>query len=198
MSRSSPNAALRFAARGGEGIGQPCGVADDVHPLAAAARRGLDEERVADPCRRLHQGLVRLVRAVVPRQHRNAKPFGQDPRRGLVAHRADRSRWRTDPTHPGGHHGFRELSVLGEESEARMDGVGPSGASGLDHGGDIEEVDGVRTLGRGRDGADPEALAGSPDADLDLAAIGDEQRADVGPESTAPRARACCRRRRAS
>src|SRR3954451_9857707 len=45
---------------------------EDVHALAATAGAGLDEHRKPDPARLAQQLRVRLVRAVVSRQCRNA------------------------------------------------------------------------------------------------------------------------------
>ena len=71
-----------------------------------------------------------------------------------------------------------EVRVLGEEPEARVDGIGAGRPSGVDDGGDVQEVDRVGALGGGRDRADAEPLARAPDPDDDLASIRDEQGAD--------------------
>ena len=59
-----------------------------------------------------------------------------------------------------------------------MDGVGAGGPGGTDDRLDVEQVQRVRALGRGRDRADPEPLAGPLDPRDDLAPIGDEERPD--------------------
>ena len=71
-----------------------------------------------------------------------------------------------------------KLGVLGEEAEARMDGVGAAAVAARDDGLDVEEVDGVAAVGRRLDRHDAEPVGSSPDPARDLAAVGDEQPAD--------------------
>src|SRR5439155_15314963 len=78
-------------------VGKAVDVADDVHPLAAAATARLDDEREAKALGGRSEGSVRLVVAVVPRHGRHAQARGETARRGLVAHRPDRIRRRTYP-----------------------------------------------------------------------------------------------------
>ena len=163
---------------GSERVGQAGRVADRVHALATAPGRGLDEERVADPSCGVRETRVGLVPAVVPGEDRHAESFGQDPGRGLVAHRSDRRRRRADPAQPGGLDGLGEVGVLGEEAEARVDRVGTRSPGGADDDGDVEEVDRVGPLRGGSDGADAESFARALDANGDLAAIGDEEASD--------------------
>ena len=87
-------AARRFAAGGGDRLGQVARRLDDAHPLAAAAGGRLDEQRVAD--------LAVAGRVVGRAQGGDAgldrRPLG----RQLVAHRLDHVGRRSDPGQPGG------------------------------------------------------------------------------------------------
>ena len=86
--------------------------------------------------------------------------------------------WWPDPADPGLDHALGEVGVLGEEAEARMEGVGVRVSSGGDHGFGVQEVDGVRAVrGRGYR-SDAESIAGPGDACRDLASIGDEEGPD--------------------
>ena len=98
--------------------------------------------------------------------------------RGLVAHRPDRLRRRADPADAGIDDALREVGVLGEEPEARVERVGAGRAGRGDHGVGIEEVDRVGAVGARHDRADPEPVARARDACRDLAAVGDEDRLD--------------------
>jgi hypothetical protein len=114
----------RLAPRGREGVREAGGVPDRAHPLATAAGRRLDDEREADARRGTGQRTVGLVGPVIAGQDRNTQRRRQPPRRGLVAHRPDGSgRW-ADPADPGGPDRLREVRVLGEEAEARVERVG--------------------------------------------------------------------------
>ena len=168
----------RLPAGAGEGIGQCRGIADDPHALAAAASRRLDEDRVADPLRGLAEDGVRLARIVVPRQHRNAQRRGQLARRGLVAHRPDRRRWRTDPAHPGRADAIGEVGVLGEEPEAGVDGIAARRDGGSHDRARVEQVQRGGPVGRRDDGDDAERRARPRDPRGDLTAVRDEQPRD--------------------
>ena len=87
---------------------------DEAHAATAAAGRRLDQKRKAD--------LLRLAL----RQHRHTR-LGRDPLRcHLVASQAQRLRRRPDPGESRPLDGFREVSALGKESIAGVNGVGAS------------------------------------------------------------------------
>ena len=80
---------LGFDARVVEGVGQLVGGVGDLHAAAAAARRRLDDHRVADLV-----GDPQRLRLVVDRALRAGNAGDAEPRRGalgldLVAHQAD-------------------------------------------------------------------------------------------------------------
>ena len=122
--------------------------ADDLHPLAAASGRGLDDERVAD--------------LVAERRHLVRRPDGihgaGDDRHARVAHHAacgrlrphqlDRVGRRPDPRQPRLLDQPGEGGVLGEESVAGVDRLRSRAERGLD-----EHVAAQVAL-RGRSGAD--------------------------------------------
>ena len=167
-----------FAPCGGQRLGQPARLTDRAHPLAAAAGRRLDDEREADPACRPGQDAVGLSGAVVAGQDRDAERGGQPTRGGLVAHRADGRRWWPDPADPGGLDSLGELGVLGEEPEARMEGVG-AGGQGCCHDGRRDPAGRGRRAVRDRDDRpDPEPIAGAGDPPGDLASVGDEDGSD--------------------
>jgi hypothetical protein len=74
-------ARLRFALRGRERRGEIGGTLDDLHALAAAARRRLDEHRIADRIRLARELLRILVVAVITRGRaaRRPSPSGSWP-----------------------------------------------------------------------------------------------------------------------
>jgi hypothetical protein len=168
---------LRLAARSGELGGESVEVPDRPHPLAAAAGGRLDEEWNADGRRGGRQRVIRLVGIVVARRCRNAELGCQAPSGGLVAHRPDSARWRTDPRDAGIDDVLGEVGVLGQEPEARVDRVGTGGACRVDDGGGVEQVQRVFAGCRRSDRADADALARSRDAHGNLATVGNEQRA---------------------
>jgi hypothetical protein len=83
---------LRLPAGATECVGERVSVADDVHPLAAATRGGLQKDRVADACRLGREGRVGLVVAVVAGQRRDAQRVRHPARRRLVAQCPHRGR----------------------------------------------------------------------------------------------------------
>src|SRR3982751_6033058 len=94
----------RLSLRRLDGRGELAGAADDPHPAAAAACRGLDEERKTEL----------LGRAV--RQNRHAGRARGLLRGELVAAAAQRGRRRADPRQAGREDGLGELSALGEKA----------------------------------------------------------------------------------
>ena len=121
----------RLTPRPGHRVGKLTLAPDHAHTLAAAAGRGLDEQRVAEPL-----GLAREVGRAEPRdgharQRRHARRGHEALGGELVAHGGDRRRRRPDPGQPGRLHGARERRVLGEKAVPRVHGVGarPRGGS---------------------------------------------------------------------
>ena len=113
VERAVPEGSRSLALCGRERILQLAGRPDDAHPSAAAAGRGLHEQREAD-----------LVRAPV-REHGNAGLASDPLRLELVAAEPQRFRRRADPGQPGCFDGLREVPVLREEAVSRMDRVRP-------------------------------------------------------------------------
>ena len=121
---AAPEKRLGFAARQRQGLRELARVAGDFKAAAAAARRRLDENRVADCGRR---GLRRG--GVADRPGRALHGLHAEPRRrrsggDLVAHQPDMLGRRADEHEAvlldrGG-----EIGVLGEKAETRMDRVG--------------------------------------------------------------------------
>ena len=112
---------LRLAARERERRVEILGALDDPHALAAAAGRGLDQHRIADPRRRRAQHVGVLIVAVIAGHQRHAGAFHQRLGRGLRPHRADRRRRRADEHDARVRAGFGEVRVLAEEAVAGMD-----------------------------------------------------------------------------
>ncbi len=82
-----------LATRALERLGELGVAPDDAHALAAAAGRGLDEQRIADRRRVLRE--IAIV-AVVTRHDRHTGLLGDPLRRSLVAERANHRRRRAD------------------------------------------------------------------------------------------------------
>ena len=167
---------------------------DHLHAAPAAARRRLDQDRIADVRgERLGLGdaFERAFRAGDQRQaERRGGALGLD----LVAHRPDMLGLGADPDDPVALDDLGELRVFGQEAVAGVDGVGVDDFGGRDDVGDVEigvggrrradahrlvgqaHVHGVGVGGRmDRDRLDPELVAGAVDAERDLAAVGDQQ-----------------------
>ena len=170
----------RLAPRRRDRVGERLGVADRAHALAAAARRRLDQQGKADRIGRGDQRVVGGVRLVVAAEDRDSERRRQPPCRRLVAHDPDRLRWRPDPADRSSEHGLCEIGVLGQEPETGVERIGAGGTSRSDHGRDVEQVERALALRRRYDSTDAEPVARSGDPGRDLAAVGDEQRADRG------------------
>ena len=105
---------------------------DRAHALAATARAGLDQHRVADAVGLALQQRRVLVVAVVAGHQRHAGLLHQLLRLGLQAHGLDRRGRRADEDQAGVGAGLRELLVLAEEAVARMHRLGARGLGGLE------------------------------------------------------------------
>ena len=128
-SASSPNAALASERLTLKSALQLARRPDQAHPLAAAAGRWLDQDRVADAL-----GLFEGMGLVA--QHARARNGGQavrpeQPARGLLGGEAlEHLSRRTDESQAVGANDVGEAFVLGQEPVAGVDGV----ASGDDRG----------------------------------------------------------------
>ena len=195
--RAVTEGALGQAARGGERAVELRALAHDLHALAAAPGRGLDDQRKPEALRLVLELRELLLLARIAGQHgdpgRTHACLGED----LRAHGADRRRRWPDEGQPGGEAGFGEPGVLGEEPVAGVDRRGGARACRFEECGDVEIA-----LARGggtqaprlislayvprvrigirvdRHGADVHAPCGAEDAAGDLAAVGDQQTFD--------------------
>ena len=191
-------ARARLAPGGGERRREAGGILRDLHALAAAAGRGLDQHRVSDLLRFAREEIVGLVVAMVAGHQRHASTLHDPLGRGFRSHRRDRRRRRTDEDDAGVAAGTRERLVLRQESIARMDRIRACGSRDRQHARGIEVAFprqcaaqpmrlvagldeqragvGIRVDG---DRADAHAPRGAGDAHGDLAAVGDQQAAHV-------------------
>ena len=124
------------------------GPSDDPHPLAAAARRRLHEQRVAE--------LARRARTISCRRADRLRRAGDDRHAGrlhpgargrLVPHQLDRLGRRADPDEPCRLDRTRERGVLGEKAVAGMDRLG---ARALGRGKQLRDVEVVSAAVRRR------------------------------------------------
>ena len=134
------------APRGGERRRQFRELAHDLHALAAAPGRGFDDERQPGALRLAREVLQVLLGAGVPRQHRHAgraqARLGDD----LGRHGVDGRGGRADEDAPRIHARLGKARVLGKEAVARMDGLRPARARGVEEASDVE----VTVARRGR------------------------------------------------
>jgi hypothetical protein len=172
-----------LALRGGHrGVVLPGG-ADDAHALAAPAGGGLDQH-----------GEVHVACRAPPWHHRHARGDCDLPGGVLAPHLLHDRGGRADQLEAGRLDGARELGALGEEAVPGVDRVGVGGPGGGDHLVDREvaaDPDGVVGLahvrrlpvevGVDRDAAQARRAAPADDPQRDLAAVGDQDRAqDAG------------------
>ncbi len=94
---------------------------DETDALAAAARRRLEHDGIADLSGE-PGSLARILQAgVVARHDRHARAAGDAPRRRLLAHLAHHARRRANEDEPASAAGVGEVGVLREEAVAGMD-----------------------------------------------------------------------------
>ena len=210
---SLPNAARASPRAAPSARGEVRRPVDPPHPLAAAARHRLDQDRKPDRLRLRRQPPVVLVRPVIPRHHRHAGALHQRLGRVLQPHRPDRRRRRPDEDQPRRLHRLHEPRVLRQEPVARMDRLRP-GRQRRRHDRLAAQIAlrrrrrpdphrGVRHrhvlrahvgVGIDRDRRHPEPPAGRHHPAGDLPAVGDEHPAEHQPPppgvSTSPRAAA--------
>ncbi|VVN48501.1 hypothetical protein PS639_06045 [Pseudomonas fluorescens] len=118
---------LRFTLGRGQGFGELADLLDHFHAFAAAARRGLEQHRVADAFAGVAEGLEVLGFAVIARHQRHASGFHQGFGRGFTAHGVDgRGGWAKEDQ-AGGFDSAGEPGVLGQEAIPRMDRLGATG-----------------------------------------------------------------------
>ena len=130
-------AALGLAPRGGDGLGELRRLLHDPHALAAAARRGLHEQRVAD--------VGRLGGILGGRQGRHAQLERERLRRQLVAHPLDGLGRGPHPGEPGRDHVGGKAGVLGQEAVPGMDRAGAARERGVEDRLPVEIESGSRT-----------------------------------------------------
>ncbi len=165
-----------------------------AHALAAAARAGLDQHRVADAVGLRAQERGVLVVPVVAGHQRHAGTLHQRLGRALAAHRLDGRGRRPDKDQAGFRAGPRKGLVLRQKAIARVDGLGARRARGFEDavgtqvtvaGGRLADVYGLIArgdvagvdvgIGIHRNGADAQATAGRGDPAGDFASVGDEE-----------------------
>ena len=142
---AAPERRHGLADRGLVRLDDPGLVADHLQAPAAAAERGLDGDGQAVAGHERLDLVHAADRAVRARRHGGADGRGDPPCGHLVAQGLDRGRRRPDPDQPGVQDRLGETGVLGQETVAGVDGIGP----GLGrHGEDL--LDAEVALGRGR------------------------------------------------
>jgi hypothetical protein len=146
-----PKRGQRLGARQLKGPREVVGVAGHAHALSPASRRGLDDHGKANGLRELQRRFRIVDRPRRPRNDRHTDLHHRLSGGGFVPHEPNLLRRRSDKRHVGRGAGLGELGVLGEETVAGMDCVGP------------------RDLGRGDDARDAEVrLARRRGTDADV------------------------------
>ena len=183
----------RLALGAGDLSVERVGARRDLHALAAAAGRGLDQHRPADAPGLLAQHLRVLVGAVITGHHGHARRGHQRLGFRFAPHRAYRVGGRTDEDDAGFGASLGEGGVFGQEAVTRVDRLGARASGRLEDGVDPQialarrrQADTVGLVGhldvqRARvgigvdgDGAHAQPPGSTNDAAGDLAAVGDE------------------------
>ncbi len=171
---------------------------DEANAAPAAPGNRLDQQRKADIFRRPGKRFQLLPFAAIAGQHRHAGLFGNALGFVLRAHGPDRLGRRANPDEARFLDGFGEIGILGQETIARMDGIGAgrlgSGQDGFDleiafgrrRRADMDRFIGLADMFRARIGIgidgdcrNAEPMAGLKDATGDLAPVCDEQLLDL-------------------
>ncbi len=194
----------RLAAGGRHRLGQLAGLRDDPHPLAAAAHRGLDDQR-----QRYAAQVGQVVPGHLPGLARTGTPTSAISRLAASLSPITSMTSAGGPTQvsPAAVTAAGEAGPLGQEAVAGVDGVGSGGGGrrqqridvqvGLRGGAPRQGHRPVRlgderragvTLGVHGDRADPHRGGGPDDAAGDLAPVRDEQRGDHSRNTPYPRA----------
>ena len=108
-------------------------LAHNAHAASTAARRRLDDNRIADALRRLDGGIRIFEYAVRPRQNRHAGILHNPSCAILHAHRPDHGGRRPNELDAGDFAHFGETGVFTQESVTRMDGVDIGDLGSRDH-----------------------------------------------------------------
>ncbi len=116
-------AGLRLAARQDKAFARLRFVMRDAHALAAAAGRGLDHDRIADLGGDADRGVHVRHHVGIAGHGADAGLLGEALGFDLVAHRRDRLRLGADEGDAFGLQPLGEAGILGQEAEARMDGL---------------------------------------------------------------------------
>src|SRR4029077_2767867 len=87
---------LGLAHRGLDELRQLFSLTHDAHAAPAAARDGLDDDRIANLLRRVERLVLALHRTVAAGQHGHSGLLHRPARAGLVAHQPDDVRIRSD------------------------------------------------------------------------------------------------------
>ena len=192
-----PERRLGLRARLGDQGGEVVRIFDHLHAAPTAARRRLDDHRIADLVRDRRR-LVRIAhRAGRSGDERQAQSARLALRGNLVAHDPDVFGFGADELQPVLLHDLREARVLRQKAVARVDRVGLADLGRRDDVGDIQiavggrrradadrlvrqaHVHGVGVGGRvDRDRADAHFVRGPVDAQRDFAPVGDQQLLD--------------------
>ena len=184
----------RLGLRDADGIEQRGVGVHHAHAAAAAAARGLDDDRIAD-----FLGDAEILidigaqRPIGARHAGNARRLHDLDGRDLVAHQADGFGARPDENEAALLHAFGEIGILRQEAISGMNGHRIGDLRGADDGRHVQigqrglrRPDAHRLVGEQhvlgveigggmhRHGLDAEFAAGAQDAKRDLAAIGDD------------------------
>src|SRR5207245_2682409 len=92
----------------------------DAHPLASAAGRRLQDDRVAGLAREIAERRDRGGALAQPRDHRDAAPRHEPAGLDFVAHETHRLGRRADEDEAGMPAGLGELRILSQEAVARV------------------------------------------------------------------------------
>ena len=181
-----------LAPGGGDRIADGGQVVHRAHPPAAAAGRGLDQQRGSQPRRLGCQRRVVQLDPGVAGDDRHARRLRQPAGLDLVPEQLHRARRRADPRHPGAQHLLGERRILREVAVAGVHrvraGIRPGCGDGLavEVGRDRDHVVGQlgvqrAILVRGDNGhrLDAELTARADHADGDLAAVRDQDPAEL-------------------
>ena len=159
---------------------------DNPHALAAAAQRGLDQDRKADATGFLRQKVRCLFAAVVAGYQRHTGGAHQLFGCGFAAHGSNRFGGRADKDQSGTLASAGKIRVFRQEAVTGVDGFGPAVA------GDGQEAFGIQIAFAGRCRAEPPGFVGFADkqgtgigiridgngADTELAAGADDPAGD--------------------
>ncbi len=193
-----------LAAGGQHRLGVRLGRAHDPHALAAATRRGLDQDGIGELVAHGHAGVGHGVR----RHDRHAGRDGDLAGGVLAPHLLHHLGARPDQHQPGLLDRGREGGPLGEEAVARVDRLRAAVDGCGDDRVDVEVrrhpdrlVGGPHVrrgrvgVGEDRDRADAEAGAGAHHAQRDLAAVGDQDTSRTAGVHRGQTSSGRCRRR---